>query len=228
MGEPPGLSHDAFQDHSNPQPAVGTSLMRDNHRHLTMRCPGQDQRYWKADDIFDMKCPYCGNEIEFWKDEPFRICKECSREIRNPRINLGCAKWCKNADACLGRTIDGDGNVAAPVVEKLAAALEHVVTDDVRLQRARAACSRIDRMLDASITDPLTVKAVAFLAGAFMSAPPLSKERTDVLLRTVLDDAALDDDASRRIEEIIHDVLTKNPCHLESRLVLDALESEVE
>jgi len=66
------------------------------------RCPGQDQRYWTADDIFDVPCPHCSFVIEFWKDEPFRICRECQKEVRNPRIDLGCAKWCKFADECLG------------------------------------------------------------------------------------------------------------------------------
>ena len=23
-------------------------------------CPGQDQRYWKPEDIFDVLCPRCG------------------------------------------------------------------------------------------------------------------------------------------------------------------------
>jgi hypothetical protein len=66
------------------------------------RCPGQDQRYWTAEDIFDVPCPHCSFVIEFWKDEPFRICRECQKEVRNPRIDLGCAKWCKFADQCVG------------------------------------------------------------------------------------------------------------------------------
>ena len=66
------------------------------------RCPGQDQRYWKPEDIFDFPCPQCGGEVEFWKDEPVRVCPSCKREVFNPRIDLGCAKWCKSAVECLG------------------------------------------------------------------------------------------------------------------------------
>ncbi len=69
----------------------------------SVRCPGQDQRYWKADDIFTMRCPHCKYEIEFWKDEPFRICKGCEKEVKNPKMDMGCAEWCKNADLCLGK-----------------------------------------------------------------------------------------------------------------------------
>ena len=67
------------------------------------RCPGQDMRYWKPEDIFEIKCYSCGTKIEFWKDEPMRICKSCQKENRNPRIDLGCAKWCKFANECLGK-----------------------------------------------------------------------------------------------------------------------------
>lgn len=34
-----------------------------------MKCPGQDRRYWKPGDIFDVECPQCGNGVEFFKDE---------------------------------------------------------------------------------------------------------------------------------------------------------------
>ena len=65
-------------------------------------CPGQDTRFWKPGDIFNILCPYCKNAIEFWKDDPARPCPKCKKEVRNPRIDLGCAKWCKFADKCLG------------------------------------------------------------------------------------------------------------------------------
>jgi hypothetical protein len=188
-----------------------------------MRCPGQDQRYWTAEDIFDLRCPYCGYEIEFWKDEPFRICKQCSREIRNPRINLGCAKWCKNADACLGRSTGDDGNVAAPVVERLAAALEEKIQDDARLKNARLVCCRVDQSLDVSVSDPLSTKAVAFLAGALMAEPTIPQDEALSILEFVSEQAGFEEDTTDRIREILTDVLSGKPSYLESRLVLSAL-----
>lgn len=68
----------------------------------TPRCPGQDMRNWKPEDIFDVPCPQCSNEIEFWKDEPVRVCDECSIEVRNPRMDAGCASWCTFAEDCGG------------------------------------------------------------------------------------------------------------------------------
>lgn len=66
------------------------------------RCPGQDQRYWTPDDIYDVLCPHCRTEIEFWKDEPVRHCPGCEKPVRNPKLDTGCTEWCKFAGECLG------------------------------------------------------------------------------------------------------------------------------
>jgi len=77
-----------------------------------VRCPGQDQRFWKPGDIFEVKCPGCGQAVEFFKDEPKLKCRECERIVLNPKINLGCAQWCKYAEQCLGiiKKSDDPGN----------------------------------------------------------------------------------------------------------------------
>ena len=59
-------------------------------------------RYWKPEDIFTVACPRCHAEIEFWKDEPVRVCAACRKEARNPKIDQGCAEWCKHGPGCLG------------------------------------------------------------------------------------------------------------------------------
>ena len=73
-----------------------------------VRCPGQDQRFWKPEDIFEVRCPDCNNKMEFFKDEPKIKCRKCGRMVLNPKINLGCAKWCKYAEQCLGIIKKGD------------------------------------------------------------------------------------------------------------------------
>jgi len=65
-----------------------------------MRCPGQDLRYWKFDDIFDLDCPHCGGRVEFFKDDVFRICDACGYKIVNPEQQLGCAESCIYSDQC--------------------------------------------------------------------------------------------------------------------------------
>ena len=76
------------------------------------QCPGQDKRFWKAGDIFEAPCPYCGGVIEFWKDDLRRRCRRCGKRVANPRLDLGCAEWCKYADQCLEvRQEKVDGNL---------------------------------------------------------------------------------------------------------------------
>ena len=65
-------------------------------------CPGQDTRYWRPDDIFEVECIKCGTKYEFFKDEASHKCPKCGNRVQNPKINLGCAQWCEHAKECLG------------------------------------------------------------------------------------------------------------------------------
>ncbi len=67
-----------------------------------MKCPGQDTRYWGKDSIFEAKCPNCGNTVEFFKDDTVRRCKVCGHKFLNPKMDFGCAAYCKYAEQCLG------------------------------------------------------------------------------------------------------------------------------
>ncbi len=67
-----------------------------------MKCPGQDTRYWKEDAIFEVKCPHCGETVEFFKDDTSRPCPGCGQRLPNPRLDFGCAAYCPYAEQCLG------------------------------------------------------------------------------------------------------------------------------
>lgn len=69
---------------------------------MNIKCPGQDKQFWKPDDIFEVRCPRCKAGLEFFKDESKKKCLKCKKEVLNPRMNLGCAKWCPQAKECLG------------------------------------------------------------------------------------------------------------------------------
>jgi len=67
-----------------------------------MQCPGQDNRYWDGEAVFEAPCPHCGNELEFFKDDSQRSCRQCGKRVLNPRIDFGCAAYCSHAEQCLG------------------------------------------------------------------------------------------------------------------------------
>lgn len=66
-----------------------------------MKCPGQDTRYWRPGDIFNVRCPGCGREVEFFRDDARRKCR-CGRVIANPKLDLACVEWCRKAEECTG------------------------------------------------------------------------------------------------------------------------------
>ncbi len=69
---------------------------------FTQKCPGQDMRYWTADDVHEERCPNCGEIVEFFKTDIRLRCRNCKTRVANPRFNMGCAEWCAHAEMCLG------------------------------------------------------------------------------------------------------------------------------
>lgn len=67
-----------------------------------MQCPGQDNRYWKGEAVFEIPCPHCGQVLEFFKDDSQRTCKKCGHRVLNPKIDFGCASYCPYAEQCMG------------------------------------------------------------------------------------------------------------------------------
>lgn len=67
-----------------------------------MKCPGQDTQYWRPGSIFEVKCPKCGADVEFFKDDTVRKCRRCGHKFLNPNMNFGCASYCKYAEQCIG------------------------------------------------------------------------------------------------------------------------------
>jgi hypothetical protein len=67
-----------------------------------MKCPGQDTQYWNTDAVFEIECPRCGAPLEFFKDDAARRCGACKEKIVNPKMDFGCASYCKFAEQCLG------------------------------------------------------------------------------------------------------------------------------
>jgi hypothetical protein len=65
-----------------------------------MICPGQNTAWWTKDDIFEIECPNCKTSIEFFKDDQTRKCSKCRHKFYNPKLDMGCAEYCKFVDKC--------------------------------------------------------------------------------------------------------------------------------
>ena len=125
------------------------------------RCPGQDQRFWKPKDIFEVSRPGCGRAVEFFRDEPTVKCRGCGRLVVNSRLDLGCAQWCKHAEQCLGvATIRSIKTIR----DKLVARMKDVFgQDEKRINHALRVLDYAERINAAEGGDPLVIKAAAIL-----------------------------------------------------------------
>ena len=126
-----------------------------------LRCPGQDSRFWKPDDIFDVKCPNCSRPIEFFKDEPKINCKNCGQMVPNPKIDLGCLQWCRYAQQCAGTSTIKNLNI---IRDKLIDEMKKVFGADVkRINHALTVLDYAEKIQIVEGGDPLVVKAAAIL-----------------------------------------------------------------
>jgi putative nucleotidyltransferase with HDIG domain len=126
-----------------------------------VRCPGQDQRFWKPEDIFEVQCPGCGESVEFFKDEPKLKCRNCGQIVVNPKIDLGCAEWCQYAEQCLGVSVVKNLRIMR---DKLVKQMKKVFAEDQkRIEHALAVLDYAEQIQAVEGGDPLIVRAAAIL-----------------------------------------------------------------
>lgn len=128
--------------------------------YVMVRCPGQDQRFWKPQDIFEVDCTKCGQPVEFFKDEPQLKCRQCGHTVINPKIDLGCAEWCQYAEQCLGVRLSSPTIVRQKLIEEMKKVFG---TDEKRIEHALAVLDYAERIHAVEGGNPLVVKAVAIL-----------------------------------------------------------------
>jgi putative nucleotidyltransferase with HDIG domain len=193
-------------------------------------CPGQDQRFWKPEDIFEAVCPQCGKAVEFFKDEPKLKCRNCGHAVVNPRIDLGCAEWCQYADQCLAVSAMKD---ASYIRDELIDEMKKVFAGgQKRIDHALAVLNYAEQIQTAEGGDPLVVKAAAILhdigileaerkygssVGKYqeIEGPPIAEQ--------ILQRYDLDQDAARHVCKIIaNHHSAKGINTLEFRIVWDA------
>ena len=108
------------------------------------KCPGQDMRYWTADDAHEQECPQCGEMVEFFKTDIRLRCPNCKTRIANDSFNMGCAEWCAYAEQCLGPAAKGlKGKPLRTIIEETLSAL--TAGHPVEKEAIQKAIARADR-----------------------------------------------------------------------------------
>jgi len=174
-----------------------------------VKCPGQDQRFWHPDDIFEVKCPNCSNNIEFWKDEPKRKCPDCSHLTWNPKIDIGCAQWCQYAQQCFGAA-DGDEILCQKLIAKLK---EIKNLDQTQIDHLQQVLKYADQIQHGAGGNPLVIKATAILVNL----------QDQVLARKLLTEHDIDEDAIDQVCRILSNHLaSKEIDTIEHKIIIDA------
>lgn len=125
---------------------------------ISSKCPGQDTRYWTAEDIHEQPCPHCGEMIEFWKTDIRVRCPGCKQKAVNPRFNLGCAEWCAYAEQCLGAA--AGGKVPRPLRQVLDSELSRLAHGlPLQIKAAKEKMARVEEKCRSLQVDPLPVLA---------------------------------------------------------------------
>ena len=130
-----------------------------------MKCPGQDPRYWKFDAIFDAECPNCGTEVEFFKDETRRKCKNCGQYILNPKMDFGCAAHCKFAQQCFGELPPELIKQKEDLFkDRVAVEMKMRLKNDFKkIGHASRVASMVEKLIGAEKSKPAVLLAAAYL-----------------------------------------------------------------
>ncbi|NOZ84958.1 MAG: HD domain-containing protein [Deltaproteobacteria bacterium] len=204
-----------------------------------MMCPGQDTRYWRPGDIFEVTCAKCGYAVEMFKDDARRRCPKCGNIVKNPRLSLGCAQWCEHAKECLGydprETIPVQENsYGTALVDQLIMGMKKVFgKDQKRIDHAFAVLSHAKEIIKAEKdADPKIVMAAAILhdigiheaeAKHGSSAPNYQELEGPIVAGPILDESGMDPESKEHVLKIIANHHSgKNIDTIEFRIVWDA------
>jgi len=69
---------------------------------MIFNCPGSQK--FKQPQPENIKCPFCGGEVEIWSDEFQAPCPKCGKTVSKDGTQC-CLDWCKEARECVGEEI---------------------------------------------------------------------------------------------------------------------------
>ena len=185
-------------------------------------CPGQDTRYWRPEDIFDIPCGVCGKDVEFFKDDVTRRCRSCGTLIRNPKISLGCAQWCEHAKECLGydpKEMADEVADQGSLLDQLIAALKvELGSDQERISRALAVTEEAEELVRQAEVERRTV-----LASALLHDFGQNNGSDTSVARKVMEKAGLEGSAIQDVVNLIVELGRDDASSPEARLLRRAL-----
>jgi len=163
------------------------------------KCPGQNRRFWTPEDINEISCPVCGGPVELWKDQGITKCPKCGFSIRNPKVELGCAQWCRFAAECIGeRSEDADQDMS--VRERLLSVMrERFANDRERLYHTLGVLEWAERLLPFEGGSPIVVKAAVILH----DLEEYSGEHSEQQVLKILSDLGIGENVSMEVCEVI-------------------------
>ena len=95
-------------------------------------CPGSQK--FRQPQPEEIKCPYCGKEVEIWTDEIKATCPNCKKVVFRKQEEMGCLEWCKYAKECVGGQVYDNymQNRAVAIKEKLLKEIEEYFGADIK------------------------------------------------------------------------------------------------
>jgi hypothetical protein len=150
-----------------------------------MKCPGQDPMFWKPGDVFEIPCPRCGYNVEFFKYDVKRKCR-CGHEMVNPKINFGCAEWCPSGDICIEglpeeMKVKQKEEKNNRLRERIASEMKRYFGPDMkRVDHSLKAAHYAEEILKIEGGHPLVVLGAAYLHEIGMKGVEEKSDRTSV------------------------------------------------
>lgn len=138
----------------------------------SMKCPGQDPRFMKVQDVAEAPCPECGHVVEFWPDELMRRCPGCGNRFANPENSLKCLEWCRYAAQCMAALRGEEDPWGGPLCAELVERMKKAFGDDEGRAEHALKVLRLSEEIGREVgADPLVLVPAAILHDIGRSRP---------------------------------------------------------
>ena len=157
----------------------------------------------------------CGQIMEFFKDDVDLTCKQCGAKALNPKMDFGCAAYCKYARECLG-SLPPELLAAQKdlLKDKIAAAAKHALGKDFKLiGKTTRVCRYVEEISQ-------KVEGAAY--GILLAAALLHAVKKDQV-QEILTNAGANESMIQEVFAVLQDISTKQGMNPNSRILQDAL-----